>query len=235
MKIGILKADSVMEQYQPEFGDYPAMFESLLLAAEGNADIVTYDIEQFEYPEAIDVCDGYVITGSKKSVYDDEPWIHELAEYVRALHAARQKTVGICFGHQMVAHALDGRTEPAEVGWGVGVHQNEIVRKAPWMTPELDDVNLLVSHKDQVTRLPSGATLIGSSDFCPHAMYTLGDHILTFQGHPEFSKPYSKALLDHREDILGPDVYQTGVDSLMHDTHETIVSRWIINFIRHDP
>tara|TARA_R110002094_G_C4891418_1_gene209719 strand:+ start:572 stop:727 length:156 start_codon:yes stop_codon:yes gene_type:complete len=30
MKIGILQCDDVMDELQPEFGNYPAMFESVL-------------------------------------------------------------------------------------------------------------------------------------------------------------------------------------------------------------
>ena len=30
MKIGIFQCDDVMDELQPEFGNYPAMFESLL-------------------------------------------------------------------------------------------------------------------------------------------------------------------------------------------------------------
>lgn len=234
MKIGILKADSVLPQFQPAFGDYPAMISALLLEARPDAEITTYDVEHFGYPETIDECDAYVITGSKKSVYDDEPWIHRLAQYVRELHAARHKTIGICFGHQMVAHALDGETLPAEAGWGVGAHQSEILATESWMDPPLSSFNLLVSHKDQVSKLPTGAELLGASEFCPNAMFRLGDHMLTFQGHPEFCKSYSKALMDFREDILGESVYRAGVDSLARDTHEKVIARWIINFIGYD-
>ncbi len=234
MKIGILKADSVLPQFQPEFGDYPLMFTDLLSQASPGLSFHTYDVEHFEYPDAIDDCDGYVITGSKKSVYDDEPWIHRLAAYVRELHAARKKTVGICFGHQMVAHALDGVAGPADAGWGVGVHQSQIVGEEPWMDPPMRQFSLVVSHKDQVTRLPRGATLLAGSEFCPHAAYRLGNHILTFQGHPEFCKPYSKALMDYREEILGPEKYERGVASLASGVDRDIIARWIINFIAYD-
>ena len=66
-----------------------------------------------------------VITGSKKSVYDDEPWIHDLSNFVLQLHEHKKKTVGICFGHQLIAQALGGRTEAADAGWGVGIHENQ--------------------------------------------------------------------------------------------------------------
>ncbi|KEQ13233.1 hypothetical protein GZ77_12365 [Endozoicomonas montiporae] len=58
---------------------------------------------------------------------------------------------------------------------------------------------MLVSHKDQVEQLPDGATIIttiiASSDFCPYYMVTYGKHFLSIQGHPEFTRAYSEALI----------------------------------------
>ncbi|MEX1237852.1 MAG: amidotransferase, partial [Pseudomonadales bacterium] len=166
MHIGILKADSVLPQFQDEFGDYPEMFQWILSAAVGknvsgiDVTFTTYDVEQGCYPASLAECDGYIITGSKKSVYDDEPWIHRLAGFVVSLYEARVKTVGICFGHQMIAHALDGKTEAASVGWCVGVHRSKMLSLPEFITPTTDGFNLVVSHKDQVTKLPTGAELL---------------------------------------------------------------------------
>ena len=99
------------------------------------------------------------------------------------------------------------------------------------MDPPLKGFNLIVSHKDQVTRLPAGASLLATSPFCPNAMYCLGNHILTFQGHPEFCKGYSRALMEYREDVLGEEKFGRGINSLAEDTDEISVARWILNFM----
>ena len=105
-RIGILQADSVREEFQDAFGDYPGMFRSLLSRAATDAalavDFAVVDVEHGDYPPEIDACDGYVITGSRESVYADLPWIADLSDYVRTLHQARKRTVGVCFGHQLV-------------------------------------------------------------------------------------------------------------------------------------
>lgn len=231
MKIGILKADSVLAEFQPEFGDYPDMFIARLSAnADPEVTFVTYDIEHFEYPTALDDCDGYIITGSKKSVYDDEPWIHRLEEYVRELDQARKPLVGVCFGHQMVAQALGGKTESAAVGWGVGVHTTKMVVHKPFMQPPLEQVRVLVSHKDQVTALPPGATQLATSEFCPNAMFEVGEHTFCVQGHPEFIKPYSKSLITMRREILGETVFQRGIDSLSEPLDSDTLAKWILRF-----
>lgn len=232
MHIGILKTDSVLPKFSPTFGEYPEMFRSVL-SLPGREDLrfTTFDVEHFEYPENVNACDAFLITGSKKSVYDDEPWIHRLRDYVVNLHESRVKLIGICFGHQMVAHALGGKTEAAEVGWGVGVHTAKVIVRAPFMDPPRDEISLIVSHKDQVTELPKGAVLLATSEFCPHAAFQLGGHILTFQGHPEFCKDYSKALMEYREEILGEEKFSQGIRSLQTDTDEAIIAYWILNFV----
>ena len=110
MKLGILKTDAVRPEWVPEFGEYPDMFMALLAREDPQLEFAVYDVEQGIYPQDIDEVDAYLITGSKSSVYEDKPWIQELMEFVRVLDRRRKKIVGICFGHQLVAQALGGRT-----------------------------------------------------------------------------------------------------------------------------
>ena len=97
MHIGILQADSVMEDFQEEFGNYPSMFHRLLGSGVENVTFTDYDVQHGHYPKTTDECDAYVITGSRRSVYEEEPWILRLRDYVVELHDTRSKLVGICF------------------------------------------------------------------------------------------------------------------------------------------
>lgn len=234
MRVGILQADVLREELQPAFGQYSRMFESTLGAAAQRsgrgAAFHVYDVRFDEYPRQLDDCDGYIITGSRHSVYDDLDWIHALKRFVRALHGARKKLVGICFGHQLIAAALGGETAPAAAGWAVGVHRMRVLAAHTAMTPRSKAVSLLSSHKDQVAALPPGARLLGATDFCPRASFAVSDHILTFQGHPEFTKPYAEALMRARETLIG-DAFAPGIASLAQETDDAVVARWIVNFI----
>ena len=73
------------------------MFAGLLLAVDPQLELVTYEVVTNEYPADLDEVDAYIITGSKLSVYDDVPWINQLKDFVRDLHRAKKKIVGICF------------------------------------------------------------------------------------------------------------------------------------------
>lgn len=236
LRVGILQTDTVREEFREEFGDYPSMFIRLLESANRkraqphDLTIDFYISQNFEFPDVQDH-DAYLITGSRHSVYEDLPWIRTLVEFVTAALAARRKMIGICFGHQLLAHYFGGETSAAADGWSVGVQHIRLLCDEPWMDPAASEIGLLSSHKDQVLRLPKAARVIASSVQCPNAGFTMGDQVLTLQGHPEFSKGYAAALMKAREELLGAQTFDRGMASLAEDTHEHIVASWILNFM----
>jgi GMP synthase-like glutamine amidotransferase len=242
IKIGILRADDVSLELAPDFGEYPQMVEELIVAvnlARGadakRLQFTTYAVNRQQYPDHIDEVDAYIITGSKSSVYDQEPWIADLHRFVEALHSNNKKTVGICFGHQIIASALGGKVEKAAVGWGVGVKATSLTKAATDVGLKLDagnrSLNLLYSHQDQVTLPAPGSTLLASTDICPVAMTAIGEHILSFQGHPEFSHDYAEALYRLREKNYPPAIYKNAMVSLEQQEHGALVAGWIVDFI----
>ena len=234
MKLGILKTDAVRPEWVPDFGEYPDMFIGLLGQVDPDLDFRVYDVEQGEYPADIDEVDAYLITGSKSSVYDDKPWIATLMEFVRELDRRRKKLVGICFGHQLVAHALGGKTDKSPKGWGVGLHTHRFNTVPEWHDDDDLDFDILVSHQDQVVSNATGARVLAGSEFCENAVCQIGNHILTFQGHPEFVPEYSREIMEFRREMIGEHTYADGVASLAANPQRERVARWIVNFLR-DP
>ena len=243
MRIGILQVDSVRSELQPCFGNYPGMFADLLRAADPEVRIEVYDVQQGQYPAAFDACDGYLITGSRESVYANLAWIEPLVAFVGELRQAQIKLAGICFGHQLLAHFFGGEVAPAKLGWAVGVQRSEIIRQLPWMLPQLSQLALLSSHKDQVVRLPADAELYATNEFCPNAGFTIGEHTLSIQGHPEFSREYAARLMQLRKLLLGEATFAAGMASL-HLGREAFghahidsanMGRWLINFFKGMP
>ena len=234
MRLGILQTDAVRDDLQSEFGDYPGMFREILRqgAETETLEFSNYDVKREEYPERLEECDGYLITGSRDSVYDEAPWIRTLGRFVRKLDSTRTPLVGICFGHQLIAHVLDGQTAPAEVGWAVGVHTSEVLAQQAWMTPCQTSFRLISSHKDQVQTLPGRATLFAASETCPIGGYTIDEHILTFQGHPEFEPEFAARLMTGRRELLGEQRFAAGMASLAQRIDSVLIARWIVNFIR---
>lgn len=231
MKIGILQCDDVLVQLQPEFGNYPQMFQQLMDQVRDDLSYATYDVRLGEYPASLDECDGYITTGSRHGVNDGLAWLDELESFVRQLYKAGKPFVGICFGHQLLAKALGGRVERSARGWGVGVSFNEVNQVMDWMQPAQSGLDLVVSHQDQVTVLPDNAQVLASSQFCPFYLIQVDQHMLGVQGHPEFSRPYSAALTDNRRDRIPASRVREAFVSLQGDVDALLATRWILNFI----
>lgn len=238
MKICILQADTVNKQFQPRHGDYPQMIGRILkkAAAEIGENLFseTYDVVEEKYPASIRDYDGYVISGSRKSIYEDDLWISQLRRFILSLHNEKTPLVGICFGHQLIADELGGVAESAENGWGVGAHEYKIISQHWCMSPRLEKFRVLVSHKDQVTRLPKGAVRLARSDFCANAMFSIDNHIFALQGHPEFLPAYSEELMKWRREIIGEALYHSGIASLEHDLQSPEIAQWIVHFLKGD-
>ncbi len=230
MKIGLLRCDKVLNELLPIAGDYPEAFENIFSAYARDISLQVYDVLNGEYPDTLDECHGYITTGSKSSVYEKEKWITDLLGFIKSLYTHNIKFVGICFGHQLIAEALGGKCAESENGWGIGVKQVKIVKKKTWMQPELESYNLLVSHVDQIVKLPPDNEVLGTNDHCPNSMFTVGDRFLGIQAHPEFTPAYAEALMLSRIDRIGADMVATARESLSMELHIGAITCWIRNF-----
>lgn len=231
MRLGILETDRLEPALQQRFGSYDAMFRTLLSSVDKRIEFQNYQVIDQQYPATLDECDAYLITGSKASVTAQQDWMRRLSEFIRQACAQRKPLIGICFGHQLVAEALGGRVARHPGGWGVGIHSYRLAKQTNWTRPYSSRFSLVVSHQDQVVTLPPGATLLAGSDFCPHAAFLVDNHLLTFQGHPEFSIAYALDRLESRREQVGEACYQRAIQTLGGQADATLVARWMVNFI----
>ena len=59
----------------------------------------------------------------------------------------------------------------------------------------------------------------------------INDHALSIQGHPEFSRDYSRALMELRRDQIDSRVIEAGIDSLQWRVDDNEVFRWMVRFL----
>ncbi len=235
-RVGLLLCDDVDKAAQPRYGSYTNMFSAGMAAADADCRLTPFRCQHGELPDSPDAFDAYLISGSRHAVYDASAWILDLQDFVRRCYAQRTKTVGICFGHQLIAHALGGETRKAEDGWGVGIHSTRITAPQAWMkngaAPAPSHYNLVVIHQDQVALLPPGCRVIATNDFCPISMFIADDIMLGIQGHPEFDKDFCAFRIDSRKDTIGVEVRKRAMESLRMDLDSAQIFRWITRFIR---
>lgn len=225
-RIAILKTGAPPPALAPAHGDYPAMFRALL--GEG-FETTAFDVQAGERPDP-DAFDGAIITGSAAGVYEEDPWIGELLDWIRTAKG-RTRLVGVCFGHQAMAQALDGRVEKSDRGWGVGLHRYAVVSTEPWMTPRASSVAIPVSHQDQVVEAPADARVWLRSDFTPFAGLAWGDDAISLQCHPEFSAAYAGDLTEGRRGRIDPALVDRALDSLKAPDDRATVGDWVRGFL----
>lgn len=229
--LGVLKADEVDLDNQSRYGTYDHMYLRLFQLAGMMPDQVRiYDLANNKFPSSKYDCRAYVITGSRFGVYDNTPWMGRLFEFVRTLHAARSTLLGVCFGHQCIAEALGGKVVRSPKGWGAGIHEYDVVHPEVSTWLNRTSVRLICSHQDQVIEMPPAGQRILTSEFCENAGMLIGNHILTVQGHPEFSVEYAEHLCNERAAEIGA-TYELAIQSLSMQPDNHIVAQLFSGFL----
>ena len=233
MNLCILVAGRLNSGKGADLPEFPELFHRLFERSDpGKAIRLSYMAAlDEELPKDVGAFDGYLITGSPFSVYEDFPWIRHLTAFIRSAFDAGLPLAGICFGHQMLAQALGGRVEKSARGWGVGVRRSSIVARQPWMdrtSPQTLD--LIYLHRDQVIKLPPNALLLMEDAFCPFGGFSIQDSVFAVQGHPELTNEICESLIRQRADRIEPDRAQVALTSLHAPHHGNRVGKWIVNF-----
>ncbi len=171
---------------------------------------------------------AYLISGSRHGVNDNLPWIASLEAVIRELWRAKQKIIGICFGHQLVAKALGGKVITSPKGWGIGRSVNQVLQRKQWMQPSKSLLNLLISHQDQVVELPEQAQVLAQNSHCSYYMLQIENTILTIQGHPEYSKDYLQALIKKRREKYTSEVYTEAIRSLEKEVDNALTAKCLL-------
>ena len=230
-RLGLLHADRMAPELAAAHGGYPALFEHLF-ASVGVASerLLHIDALAAELPE-LATADAYLVTGSRHSVYDPLPWIARLAEFCRAAVAAQRPVIGICFGHQLLAHFFGGEVAAAEVGWQIGVQGYDMAYQPAWMEPGAAHVELLASHRDQVVTLPPQARILAASPRCPVAACEFGPLMIGFQAHPEFTRGYARDLWEKRRSQIGDARCDAAAEGLAEPITSELVAGWLCAFL----
>lgn len=194
MLIGILQSGHFAQRDGAPLRDYSMLYAEML-AGHGFT-FKTWSVVDMEFPASANDADGWLISGSKHGTYDDLPFIAPLEDFIRDIYAAGVPLVGICFGHQIMAQALGGRSEKFDGGWSVGN-----------VDYQFDDGTALAMnawHQDQVITPPPDTRTIASTDFCKHAALAYKGRAMSVQPHPEFEAGDVELLLDLRAQGVVP-------------------------------
>lgn len=133
--------------------------------------------------------DGYIVLGSASHVFQNLPWHKPLADFLLACLQEGKPVFGICFGHQLIAHAFGSKisfVHPDETKI-TGVRQIALKQDA-YGFKSGDRLTLKVRHRQAITELSPVLEEIGMGidpvlpfDFIRHKTLPF----FGVQAHPE--------------------------------------------------
>jgi GMP synthase (glutamine-hydrolysing) len=191
------------------------------------ADLAEFDVSGGELPDSFDF-DGVVVTGSRASVYWDEPWIDPLVDWVADAAARDLPVLGVCYGHQVLAEALGGTVEDMgefEIGYRSVEHTGDDI-----FAGIDEEFTVFTTHGDTVVDLPPGADLIAENDYGVHA-FRQGNAV-GVQFHPEYDTDTAARVTKGKE-FLGEDRIQSVLDGITPANYDAAceAKRLFDNFI----
>lgn len=139
------------------------------------------DVQPSETPlEVLKSRRGLIISGGPCSVY--EPGSANIDPAI--LHAG-VPVLGICYGHQLIAHHLGGSVQKGDRG-EYGVARLELIADDRLWRGVDRSFQIWMSHRDSVTQMPPGFAVIANTESCGIAgMADTTRNLYGIQFHPE--------------------------------------------------
>jgi len=141
---------------------------------------------------------GALITGSAAMVTERAAWSELTAGWIRNAMDAELPMFGICFGHQLMAHALGGRVDYLPGGREIGTLPIKFLADAP---PDVLTEGMPASfrahttHEQSVVEAPRESTVLARSDRDPNHLIRYGRQAYSAQFHPEFNAEVMRAYI----------------------------------------
>jgi GMP synthase (glutamine-hydrolysing) len=159
------------------------------------------------------------ITGSPAMVTDREPWSEQTAQWLRDAAAYGLPIFGICYGHQLLAHALGGQVGYNAGGRQVGTRTVEHIGDDPLLAQVPPVFLAQMMHAQSVVEPPPGAVVLARSAHDAHHMLRIGSNIVTTQFHPEFTPEFVRAHVERYADAYARE--NLDVPALLRDIRAT--------------
>lgn len=204
----IIKTGSIFPEYKAKLGDFDDFILDQLPAVD---EVLVAPVTETLWLPDYKAVSGVIITGSHAMVTDRQPWSEFTADWLRAIPADSVPVLGICYGHQLLAHAWGGTVGYHPRGEEVGTVAIELTA-AGRMDPLMGVMPMQfpghVIHAQTVLQLPQQAELLAFNEFEPHHAFVLNGNQWGVQFHPEFNAVIEQICI--RE--LRSELEQTGRD-----------------------
>lgn len=216
----ILKTGTTLPEIADALGDFEDWIARGLDFASQELQLAkVYEGDTLPDPDSLS---GVVVTGSSALVTEREDWSERSAGWLAGAVERETPILGICYGHQLLAHALGGRVErnplgreigTVEVRFSPGFEQDALLGELP------RQISVQVSHVESVVVLPKGARHRGASPKDLNQAFAYEPCAWGVQFHPEFDAEIVRGYIKGRRSLL----LEEGLDprALSEGAHDT--------------
>ena len=199
--IALIKTGGTIAQIKPQYGDFEAWFAEGM----GVSDLLQIDVFRQKALPVADKLTGIVVTGSAFMVSHREDWSERAAAWLKRAVQRGIPVLGVCYGHQLLAHALGGKVGPNPAGRQIGTvtAQLEMCSQDDPLLGHLPrSFAVQASHSEAVLELPPGAERLAASPLDDNFVIRFAENAWGVQFHPEFSGPVMSEYIRCRADAL---------------------------------
>ncbi len=181
-----------------------------------DCDLVEFHCPSGDFPDGFGY-DGFVVTGSRASVYWDREWIGQLRTWVGEAIEAGLPALGVCYGHQLLADVMGGRVEGMgeyEIGYRT-VEQDGENRLLDGIDEEM---TVFTTHSDHVLEAPPGADVFARNDYGIHGFRK--DRVFAVQFHPEYDMQTAESVTRGKSEQLSDDRIEAVIDDIHAENYD---------------
>lgn len=201
-KILIIKLGSTFPQLIEKQGDFDDWVIRRLDLPDGSIKVIDV-IAGEKLPQ--NGFSGAIITGSHNMVTEKLDWSERTAGWLRRQIEKRKPIFGICYGHQLLCHALGGVTGPNPNGKEFGnqkIHLNANARSDPLFGDMPGNFEGHCCHAQSALKLPADAVCLGGNSHDPNHAVRFAQNCWGVQFHPEFDIDATRYYIEQHKDLL---------------------------------
>jgi GMP synthase (glutamine-hydrolysing) len=208
----LLKAGEAAASVRLSVGDYDRWFLQTLGLSGYRFDIIPVH-QGAKLPASTARYDAVMMTGSPLSVTRLEPWMERAAELMVGAEARGIPVLGVCFGHQLLAHAYGGHVVRNPLGREIGTVEVQLTAsgRADALFHGLPErISVQATHEDIVPEPPEGAQVLAGNANTAIQALAFRPHARGVQFHPEVQPDAMRALIQARAERLETEALSWG-------------------------
>jgi GMP synthase (glutamine-hydrolysing) len=227
----LIQTGEAPDALRTRFGGFADWFRAAMRVDPAQMRIVRVDAgEALPAPATVAAA---VITGSAAMVTERAPWSEQTAGWIRDAMDVETPLFGVCYGHQLMAHALGGTAGWLPAGREIGTESitrlssdgASGLRELPSSFPAQ------TTHRQSVLEPPPGAEVMARSQRDPHQLLRYAPNAMSSQFHPEFTPDFMRAYIEVRADTLCDEGLDP--DALLAAVRETEAARLLLERFAH--